>query len=265
MMNNKMSRYFQRRKISFQQKFRMDYYNIGYKMIGSLDNYPLPPASLVDLVIGTKEIAWYQLGGLFMAQAITTFLKRNGKDVNAFHSMLDFGCGCGRILRWWAALHDQCEIWGSDYNPDLIDWCQKNLSSIAKFEVNHSDPPLDFPNEKFDFVYAYSVFTHFLVKKQQPWLREMVRVLKPGGILLLTLHGRRVAWRMGFSPEQFKQLEENGIMVFGEEKDGLNACSAYHSFEFMKNQQEIGLELIDFMEGGVRDTSEQDMYLYRKI
>jgi hypothetical protein len=42
------------------QKHRMDYYNIGYKIIGSLDNYPLPPASLIDLVIGTKEIAWYQ-------------------------------------------------------------------------------------------------------------------------------------------------------------------------------------------------------------
>lgn len=47
-------------------KFRMNFYNIGYRMIGSLDGYPLPPAHLVDLVIGTKEIAWYQLGGLFM-------------------------------------------------------------------------------------------------------------------------------------------------------------------------------------------------------
>ena len=33
----------------------------------------------------------------------------------------------------------------------------------------------------------------------------------------------------------------------------------------MKECEPFGLELVDFMPGGVRDTSEQDMYLYRKI
>ena len=53
-------------------------------------------------------------------------------------TMLDFGCGCGRILRWWASLKDSCEIWGCDYNADLIAWCQRRLSYFAQFKVtNH--------------------------------------------------------------------------------------------------------------------------------
>jgi hypothetical protein len=100
---------------------------------------------------------------------------------------------------------------------------------------------------------------------QEPWLEEMVRILKPGGLLMLTLHGRRVAWRMGLSPGQFHQLEEQGLMVFGEEVAGANFCTAYHTYEYMSNLHETGLELVDFLEGGVRDTSEQDMYLLRKI
>lgn len=245
-------------------RFRISIYNTGYRIAGSLDGYPLPPAHLVDLVIGTRELAWYQLGGLFMHQAITTLVRRNGVPIESVKSILDFGCGCGRILRWYAALRHQCEMWGCDYNPALVAWCQKNLSEIARFKVNQANPPLDFEDNKFEFVYAYSVFTHLAVEQQQPWLKELVRLLRPGGLLLITVHGRRVAWRSGFSSEQLQQLDEEGVMVFGADKSGSNLCAAYHSEKYMSNLKPLGLELVDFMAGGVRDSSEQDMYLYRK-
>jgi SAM-dependent methyltransferase len=263
--DNSPSSRLRNRLSSLKSRYRIPVYNIGYKLAGSLDGYPLPPARLVDFIIGTKEIAWYQLGGLFMAQGISTFLRRNGTPVESYKAILDFGCGCGRILRWWAALRDQTEIWGSDYNEELISWCQNNLADIAQFKVNDSTPPLEFPDEKFDLIYAYSVFTHFAVDLQHPWMAELARVLKPGGSLLITVHGERVAWRSGFSDQQLKQFDEEGILTFGEEQSGSNYCAAYHSEKYMSNQRSLGLELVDFMSGGVRDASEQDMYLYHKI
>ncbi len=200
-----------------------------------------------------------------MHQAITALLRRHGTPPEALGSILDFGCGCGRILRWWAALRDRSEIWGCDYNPVLIEWCQKNLSTIAKFKVNDADPPLDFADEYFEFIYSYSVFTHLSVDRQRPWMRELARILKPGGLLLLTVHGKRVAWRSGFSAELLKQLEAQGVIVFGEERSGANACAAYHSEAYMSDQRALGLELVDFLPGGARDSSEQDIYLYRKV
>ena len=247
-----------------KKRYRMPLYNLGYIISGSLDGYPLPPAELVDVVIGTKELAWYQLGGLFMHQAITTMLQRNSVHINSIQSILDFGCGCGRIVRWWAALGKISEIWGCDYNPELIQWCQKNLSTFAQFSVNDAGPPLDFEHGKFEFVYAYSVLTHISKPLQQPWLEELARVVKLGGHLLVTVHGKRVAMRSGFSDEQLIQLEEDGIIVFGEELSGTNLCAAYHSENYMVHQEKLGLTLVDYLPGGVRDSSEQDMYLFRR-
>jgi SAM-dependent methyltransferase len=267
MARTDLRRYFSPRRIvrALRRRNRMPLYNIGYRLAGSLDGYPLPPAHLVDLVIGTRELAWYQLGGLFMHQAIAACLRRNGTPIESVGSMLDFGCGCGRISRWWAALRDQCEIWGCDYNPALVAWCQQELSGIAQYRVNQADPPLEFPDGKFEFVYAYSVFTHFAVNRQLPWFREMARVVKPGGLLLVTVHGRRVAWRLGLSAEQLGQLEDRGMLAVGEERDGQNYCTAYHSHRFMTELKTIGLDMMDFLEGGVRDSSEQDMYLFRRL
>lgn len=246
-------------------RFRIGLYNVGYRLGGALDGYPLPPARLVNLVIGTRELAWYQLGGLFMHQALVVLLRRHGKPPESWASILDFGCGCGRIVRWWAALRDLCEIWGCDYNPALIGWCQKHLSTFAKFCVNGDFPPLAFADNHFEIIYSYSVFTHLSVESQRPWMKELARVLKPGGFLLLTVHGKRAAWRAGFSADLLKRLENEGVLSFGEERSGSNDCAVYHSETYMLGQQSLGLEVVDFLPGGVRDSSEQDIYLYRKM
>jgi ubiquinone/menaquinone biosynthesis C-methylase UbiE len=255
---------FKHRLEATRARFRISLYNVGYRIAGSLDGYPLPPARLVDLAIGTRELAWYQLGGMFMHQAITGLLRRNGAQVDSLESILDFGCGCGRILRWWAAIREQTEIWGCDYNADLIAWCQRKLSTIAQFKVNDLDPPLEFPDEKFEFVYSYSVLTHLSREKQMPWLEELVRVTQRGGFLLLTVHGKRVALRSGVSSQQLQQLEDQGVVVFEEEKSGSSHCTAYHSEGYMTGLQPLGLKLVDFLPGGARDTSEQDIYLFRR-
>ena len=158
---------------ALKARVRIAFYNFGYRVYPTHDGIPLPPPKLVNMVIGTRELAWYQLGGLFMHQAIVTFLQRNGISIESSPTILEFGCGCGRILRWWRGLSDRCEIWGCDYNPKLVAWCRTHLSSVARFKVNGPDPPLDFPDEKFAFIYSYSVFTHFSADRQKPWMQEL--------------------------------------------------------------------------------------------
>ena len=250
---------------AWSKENRIPICNLGYRIAPSLDGYPLPPPELVDLVIGTKELSWYQFGGMFMQQAFGTLLRRHGKPFEHHKTILDFGCGSGRIMRWLAALTGHCEIWGTDYNPVLVEWCRQNMSELARFTVNGPEPPLPYDAGKFSLVYSYSVFTHFASDRQEAWFAEMARVLEPGGMLLLTVHGLRCAYRMELPPDQLSELERKGILVYAEDRHGENICTAYHSEPFLRSlDARLGLELIDYLPGGARDASEQDLVLYRK-
>ena len=235
--------------LSRRQRLRYKINNFGYRLLPTVDGYPLPPGRLIELVIGTREVAWYQLGGMFMNQAMGTLLRRHGRPFESHDTILDFGCGCGRLIRWLGALKGRCEIWGTDYNPDLIAWCERNLSSLASFKVNGSDPPLDFEDAKFSLVYSYSVLTHLSADRQEAWFAELSRVTRPGGLLCLTVHGQRCAMRMDFSAEQMQKLESDGLVVYGEERSGENYCGAYHSEGFMRGLDRHGLELLEFISG----------------
>jgi len=101
----------------------------------------------------------------------------------SFTSILDFGCGCGRVTRF---LPRGLDVTGLDIDGEAIGWCRQNLSSIAKFDVNNPEPPLDDSDETFDLIFCVSLFTHLSLEMERAWLRELKRVLKPGGWLLIS-------------------------------------------------------------------------------
>jgi Methyltransferase domain. len=86
----------------------------------------------------------------------------------------------------------KAKVYGTDYNRKLIDWCRQCLP-FAEFETNELSPPLAYRDAQFDFIYAFSVFTHLTESLQQGWLAELSRVLKPGGHLFLTTQGAAFA------------------------------------------------------------------------
>ena len=140
---------------------------------------PVPPDELIELVADDKEVLWFLRGGKKAAESIVSSLARVGLNLEDFESVLDFGCGCGRVVRYWKDL-DGPAIYGSDFNSKLIEWCQENLR-FAKFTVNGLEPPLEYPDDFFDFIYALSVFTHLTEELQDAWVVELARVLRPGG------------------------------------------------------------------------------------
>ncbi len=75
-------------------------YNLGYRIAGSIDGAPFPPSRLINLVIGTSEISWYQLGGMFNAKAFTTLLVsatalRRTRSIPCSTSVADVAASCG--------------------------------------------------------------------------------------------------------------------------------------------------------------------------
>jgi SAM-dependent methyltransferase len=109
-------------------------------------------------------------------------------------TVLDFGCGSGRALRWFAAEPDP-HLTGCDIHEPSIAWMQANFPPDVRLYANTAAPPLPEGADTFDLIYCASVFSH--LTEWSPWLLELRRVLKPGGRLVASLHGRGY-WSEGF-------------------------------------------------------------------
>jgi SAM-dependent methyltransferase len=103
--------------------------------------------------------------------------------------VLDFGCGAGRTLRHFLEEAEQGELWGADIDSPSIEWLEENLCPPLRVRQSRDAPPLGFESASFDLIWALSVFTH-LTDSSIPWLLELHRLLKPGGLLIATYMGR---------------------------------------------------------------------------
>ena len=104
-------------------------------------------------------------------------------------SVLDFGCGWGRIIRLFSRDIEAERLWGVDCMAPAIEICS-DTNRHARFDLIAPFPPTSLPNDTFDVVYAYSVFSHLSEEAHLAWLSEFRRVLKPGGILVVTTRPR---------------------------------------------------------------------------
>ena len=85
---------------------------------------PVPPGRLIHLVANTEDVAWFLDTGALAARSIRETLAKNGLAIEAFGSVLDFGCGVGRVIRQWSNLNGPT-LHGTDYNPAWISWCRR--------------------------------------------------------------------------------------------------------------------------------------------
>ena len=223
-----------------------------------MDELPVPSPRLIQLVAGTPRLSWYTQSGARAAECIRQAYERNGLDLESTQAILDFGCGCGRVLRHWRTL--PAAVHGSDMNPRLVHWCRRNLS-FASFEVNAAGPPLPYSEGAFDLVYALSVFTHLPEPLQRPWIDELRRVTRPGGHVLLTIHGDR--YRADLTAEEQAQFDAGELVVRGAEVAGSNHCGAYHPAEYLRRLTG-SFELVEHVPEGATGNPDQDLILLRR-
>jgi len=152
------------------------------------ENIALPPESLRHRVHGAADAESFLAVGRQCAQDIAAALERVGRAPDSFESVLDFGCGCGRVLRWLMPQLSAARVFGSDIDQQALTWCAGNLHG-GSFTLNAGRPPTGFAAQSFDLIYAISVFSHLDEDFQFFWLNELRRVTKPGGLVLLSIHG----------------------------------------------------------------------------
>jgi SAM-dependent methyltransferase len=229
------------------------------KHVTDSDDLPLPPEVLRFLVAGTDGAEWFLSAGERAAESLTALLAKNGIAIHKCESILDFGCGCGRVIRHLR--HLPATLHGCDTNPVAVEWCAEHLA-FGQFAVNALESPLDFDDESFDLVYALSVFTHLPLRLQFQWMTELRRVLRPGGVLVLSLHGDALLGRLNRAERA--DYRAGRLVVRGSDLIGTNHCTAFHPAEFVRGEFARGFEVLDMAPEGATGNPPQDLWVLRR-
>ena len=220
---------------------------------------PLPPAKLRVRVAGNADAAWFLEGGRLAEETLRGALERAGTRLEDMAAVLDFGCGCGRVMRRLAGLPG--ELRGSDFDGPAVEWCRQNLS-FATFVHNGLKPPLPFGDGELELVYAFSVLTHLPVDLQHAWVAELTRALRPGGYLLVSTHGPRYLERL--NADERAAFQSGEVVVRFEQVAGTNLCTAFHPPAYVKDRLAAELTLVEEVPEGARGNPHQDLFLFRK-
>jgi SAM-dependent methyltransferase len=98
---------------------------------------------------------------------------------------LDFGCGAGRLTQALAERFDQ--VLGIDISHTMIEVAERfnTHGDRVRFVANTSERLEGVDDGSFDFVYSNITLQHSPPRYQLAYLREFLRVLKPGGVAVL--------------------------------------------------------------------------------
>jgi len=103
--------------------------------------------------------------------------------------LLEFGCGWGRILRFWLRDLPPHQIYGADCFSYAVNWLRRTRNPAHVLHVA-PEPPLPADLPPFSLIYAFSVFSHLSEDLARRWIAELGARLRPGGLLVVTTRGR---------------------------------------------------------------------------
>lgn len=161
----------------------------------------LPPYSIRVRSNGVAK----QFGGkvfFYLGNQLAEYLKTY-TNLNSQSKVLEIGCGCGRTAYALSNILDDDKFIGTDIEKRSLESCKNNpLLCRKKFRFDHLNVQNDeynpngsipassykFPyaDHEFDIIFLVSVFTHMLSDDVKNYIKEISRMLKPGGKCMIT-------------------------------------------------------------------------------
>lgn len=179
-------------------------------------------------------------------------------------TILDWGCGTGRVTRHLPGSFPDATIIGADANPACIEWLQHTIPTIQWVQSNtdYTNPQL---TGQFNLIIGISVLTHLPAADQAGWLATLHKLLYPQALAWLSTHGDSYLYQLT-APQQ-RQLAEKGVLTLGADKKGSRQMRTYHSYAGMQALLGQDWEIILYYNGkqfpGV--LGGQDAWLLKKL
>lgn len=149
-------------------------------------SFQMPPTDIAARIGATNQMDYVTLGRSIFRGFERALNKNFGTSFKDYDTILDWGCGSGRVARHTVkAIGPQTTFVGYDIDSYAVDWSNKNIGGF--FKVCSTQPPVGMPDKSVDVLYAYSVFTHLSDENLKIWTEELYRMLRPGGVALVTV------------------------------------------------------------------------------
>lgn len=127
-------------------------------------------------------------------------------------------------------------------NVDVRMCCDQNGNPTVDFTANFEEP-LPISSNEFDGVYSHFVLEHISWRKVEQFLRELLRILKPGGkVVLVTANTEaQIRWVL----ERRKWDHHSSCILFGDQDYPENTHKNFQSPDYIKEQLvSVGFENI---------------------
>ena len=155
--------------------------------------YPNLRRALPDLPEREVQETWNGRSGIELASQSADFYKklkqlyrRHGSAPLSRATVLDFGCGWGRLTRFLARDVAPGSLCGCDPYPGILDVCERTGVPGRLAPIPYISESLPF-DDRFDLVYAFSVFTHLSEATHLASLRAIHAGLAEDGLLVATI------------------------------------------------------------------------------
>jgi SAM-dependent methyltransferase len=237
----------------------------------ALDRWPVPLTSDREHYHHDRHRD-YWLSGLRDYLTIRRLLTEQRVVIERY---FELGCSTGRTMRHFLANEPGIEVWGTDLNYRSVAWLHKYLPAIRAFQCS-SIPTLPLEDRYFDFICAFSVFTH-IETFVETWIAELRRVLRPGGIAWLTVHTEYSVQHMTENwplykalsrhpdykgkEETLRCLTDRGRLIFRHRGDGSYRSNVVSDSEYLKSVWGRFFEVIEVKRAV---TPFQDVFVLKK-
>jgi SAM-dependent methyltransferase len=173
---------------------KLDFGDFGHLLIGMPDKrFPRMSSLLPSMASAEVQANWTgNHGTALLGQSVavvrsmvSTWAHLRGQGLSGCH-VLDYGCGYGRLARLMYYFTDPENVFGCDPWDKSIALCREaGLGpNFRQSDYYPADLPFD---ERFDLIYAFSVFTHTSPKATRYGLRALRRYVAEDGLLMVTI------------------------------------------------------------------------------
>ena len=157
-----------------------------------------------DHMMAQNQVHYSDVGELAMRVIFAAQILANSAPPK---TVLDFACGSGRVTRWLRAMYPAAEIWVSDVREDSLKFCAEAFD-VENWLSNADISTVEAP-QSFDLIWSGSLLTHLSEEKCRLLFKKFRDWLAPGGLCVVTTHGRRVVSNMISKKQKYIPIERN--------------------------------------------------------